>query len=76
MKTADRGLIWNTDMIEGLELQNLMVNAQQTMYSARNRKESRGAHSREDYPSRSDEIDYTKVYIHIYIYMHVYGAAY
>src|SRR5579862_6744165 len=52
---ADRSLIWNSDLVEALELQNLMAQAQVSIYSAVNRTESRGAHAREDFPNRDDQ---------------------
>lgn len=54
IKVSDRGLIWNSDLIETMELDNLISQATVTLHGAQNRKESRGAHAHEDFPNRDD----------------------
>ena len=55
LHVTDRSMIWNTDLVEAMELENLMICARATMYGAEQRHESRGAHAHEDHPDRDDK---------------------
>ena len=55
INVSDRSMVWNSDMVETIELDNLLRQSTVTLKSAINRKESRGGHAREDFPERNDE---------------------
>jgi len=63
---SDRGQVWNTDLVEAMELENLLIQGKMTMFAAENRKESRGAHARDDFQKR-DDVNWM---VHSMVYQH------